>query len=522
MLSCSAVREGYQELTEDNDMKRLSAILVGAIAMVLILTPLAWAQDNSWAATPLQMERGAAAAASLAGTSWTLTSLGGKTATGPVITANFQEDGRLVGSGGCNRYTAAYKVTGDKIAIGPAASTMMACPQPVMAQEAAYLKALEQSATFKVDAAQLTLLDAGGKPLATFAPQSMDLAGTMWEVLNYNNGKEAVVSVTLGTHLTADFGTDGKLSGSGGCNTYGADYKTESKKITIGPIVTTRMMCAQPAGVMDQEAQYLAALESAATYSIDGDKLEMRTAADAMAALFQRVRPPAAASLAGTSWTLTSLGGKTPAGPVITANFQEDGSLVGSGGCNRYNAAYKVSGDKIAIGPAASTMMACPQPVMAQEAAYLKALEQAATFKADAAQLTLFDAGGKPLATFAPQNSGLAGTMWEVLNYNNGKQAVVGMIAGTHLTAGFGADGKLSGSGGCNDYGADYKTEGKNITIGPIMTTRKMCAQPAGVMDQEAQYLAALESAATYSIDGDRLEMRTAADAMAALFQRVR
>jgi len=499
-------------------MKRLSAILVGAIAMVLILTPLAWAQDNSRAATPIQVERSAAAAASLAGTSWTLTSLGGKTPTGPIITANFQEDGRVVGSGGCNRYTAAYKVSGDKIAIGPAASTMMACPEPIMAQEGTYLKALEQSATFKIEATQLTLFDAGGKPLATFARQSMELAGTMWEVLNYNNGKQAVVSVALGTHLTADFGKDGKLSGSGGCNTYGADYKTDGKKITIGPIATTRMMCAQPAGVMEQEAQYVAALESAATYSIDGDRLEMRTADDAMAALFQRVRP----GLAGTSWTLSSLGGKTPTGPIITANFQEDGRVVGSGGCNSYSGAYQVSGDKITIGPTASTMKACPEPVMAQETAYLKALEQAATFKADATQLTLFDAGGKPLATFAPQNTGLAGTMWEVLNYNNGRQAVVGMIAGTNLTADFGADGKLSGSGGCNTYGADYKTEGKKITIGPIVTTRKMCAQPAGVMEQEAQYLAALESAATYSIDGDRLEMRTADDAMAALFQRVR
>jgi heat shock protein HslJ len=46
------------------------------------------------------------------------------------------------------------------------------------------------------------------------------------------------------------------------------------------------------------------------------------------------------------------------------------------------------------------------------------------------------------------------------------------------------------------------------------------CDQPEGVMDQEAQYLAALQSAATYSIEGNRLELRTADDAMAADFSK--
>ncbi|MCZ7589672.1 MAG: META domain-containing protein [Gaiella sp.] len=48
------------------------------------------------------------------------------------------------------------------------------------------------------------------------------------------------------------------------------------------------MLCDQPAGVMDQEAGYLAALETAATYRVEGSKLELRTADGAIAAQFQR------------------------------------------------------------------------------------------------------------------------------------------------------------------------------------------------------------------------------------------
>jgi heat shock protein HslJ len=235
--------------------------------------------------------RGAAAVGTLAGTSWTLTSLGGQPPlAGSPITANFQEDGNVAGSAGCNRYNATYEVSGDKITFRLVSSTLMACPGPVMAQEGAYLKALEQSATFKVDATQLTLFDTGGKALAAFAPQSMELVGTSWKVTFYNNGKQALVSVIIGTQLTADFAKDGRLSGSGGCNQYSADYKTAGKSITIGPALATLMICAQPAGVMDQEAQYLAALQSAATYSIDGDKMDTRTADGATAAWLQRAR----------------------------------------------------------------------------------------------------------------------------------------------------------------------------------------------------------------------------------------
>lgn len=224
----------------------------------------------------------------LAGTSWMLTVLGGQPALkDTTITLNI-EDGRASGSDGCNRYTAAYKADGANIKIHQPASTMMSCPEPIMVQAARYTKALEQPATYEVEDERLTLLDAGGLRLATFAAQSGDLSGTSWEVIAYNNGKQAVVSVASGTTLTAIFGAGGKLTGDAGCNNYTASYKTDGKKLVIGPARTTRKMCAEPPNIMEQEAQYLEALTTAATYRIDGSKLELRTAGGARAATFRR------------------------------------------------------------------------------------------------------------------------------------------------------------------------------------------------------------------------------------------
>jgi heat shock protein HslJ len=41
------------------------------------------------------------------------------------------------------------------------------------------------------------------------------------------------------------------------------------------------------------------------------------------------------------------------------------------------------------------------------------------------------------------------------------------------------------------------------------------CAEPEGVMEQEAQYLAALQTAAIYKLEGNRLQLRTADSALA-------
>jgi heat shock protein HslJ len=208
---------------------------------------------------------------------------------GTGISAQFGPDGKVSGSAGCNRYNGTYTTSGNSITFSsPMATTMMMCDAPVMEQESAYLKALGEAKTYAVKDDQLTLAGANNNSLAVYKAQTQDLAGTSWEAVNYNNGKQAVVGVITDTTLTADFGKDGTLSGKAGCNTYSGGYKTNGNQITIGPLASTMMACDQPAGVMDQETQYLAALQSAATYQIEGNVLELRTKDDALAAILQK------------------------------------------------------------------------------------------------------------------------------------------------------------------------------------------------------------------------------------------
>ena len=230
----------------------------------------------------------------LAGTGWILDTLNGDPVLAEAaVTLNFGADGTLSGSDGCNQYNTTYTISGSRLTVSePIATTRMACPDPIMQQGSAYLEALSNAATYETQGDKLTLAGADGAALATFSAQSTDLAGTSWDVITYNNGTQAVVSVMAGTRLTADFGPDGDLTGFAGCNDYNASYVTSGRdKIEFGPVASTRKFCDQPEGAMDQETQYLAALSTAATYRIDGAKLELRTADGAIAASLAKAGP---------------------------------------------------------------------------------------------------------------------------------------------------------------------------------------------------------------------------------------
>jgi heat shock protein HslJ len=226
-------------------------------------------------------------------------------------------------------------------------------------------------------------------------------------------------------------------------------------------------------------------------------------------------------ALTGNVWVLTTLLGKAPLqGTELTSAFTAAGSVSGSAGCNHFGAKYTSSVRTLRISSIISTQMACAAKIMAQESDFLKALASARTFAVSGATLTLRSAAGRALLTYKAQSQQLVGTSWKVTGYNNGKQGVESVIAGATLTATFGKDGNLTGFAGCNSYNAPYKATSPRVTIGPVASTRKACATPKGVMDQELQYLTALHTAATYRIEGSRLELRTGTGALAAEFKR--
>lgn len=199
------------------------------------------------------------------------------------------EAGRVSGSGGCNRFSAECRVAGERLEIGPIASTMMACPDPAMTAEAAVLAALGAVATWAIEDGILVLRDADGVDRLLLDPVvEPALVGVTWQAIGVNNGRGGVASLVAGTAIDAVFDEDGRVSGRAGCNHYHGSYETQGARLGIGPLASTRMAC--PGPVMEQEAAYLAALGRATTARIDGDRLELRDDAGALQVSFRAER----------------------------------------------------------------------------------------------------------------------------------------------------------------------------------------------------------------------------------------
>ena len=219
--------------------------------------------------------------------------------------------------------------------------------------------------------------------------------------------------------------------------------------------------------------------------------------------------------LTGITWILDvgsveALIGTTAPDARATIRFEEDGQTGGSSGCNTFGGTYSAGDDGfIAIEVGSMTEMACEEPLMQLESAYVAALGSvdSSDVAGDRSELTLT---GEDIAlTFVAERPlPLEGTAWRVDAIATGGDAVSSTSAGSEASLRLEGD-RVSGNASCNQLMGAYEIDGDagggTIAFSDIATTRKLCSGP--VMDQEHAVLSALEAAATYSIEGSTLAL---------------
>lgn len=78
----------------------------------------------------------------------------------------------------------------------------------------------------------------------------------------------------------------------------------------------------------------------------------------------------------------------------------------------------------------------------------------------------------------------------------------------TRMRLQFGADGQLSGNGGCNRFTGGFQLNGQKLTIGPVAATRMACPEP--IQSFEFSYFEALQAVQIVNLKDDRLVLRDA------------
>jgi heat shock protein HslJ len=223
-----------------------------------------------------------------------------------------------------------------------------------------------------------------GEPPEPSIDPSLD--NTEW-VLTMLRGSDLIE----GSNITLHF-AEGRVSGFGGCNSYGGDYTVADKgAIAIPELEITLQLCELPQGTMAQEEAYVEALRSAAAYLVSNAHLEIANAASETTLQFTKKAEFAMDpdDLAGTEWQLLSWNGGSPVkGLIITMAFAQD-KIHGHAGCRGYRGTCEAKGDGIRFPRLEMTEIHClgPEPLRLQEGEYTTYLEGATNYRVAEGQL---------------------------------------------------------------------------------------------------------------------------------------
>ena len=350
----------------------------------------------------------------LAGTSWTVRTFGPlrvqvRLVRGTEMTLLFGNDGQVSGSAGCNTFTSSYVVDGETLDIEVPAKTRKACGPLTMRQEYYYLEALGQAIRFALNEDQLRITYNRGRGAINLV--RVEDAGTPDDADAPMGATEKVIYVgpqfmdcdgagrtCLPIRDTLDgkyLPYNGEIEGFDYLEGYTYELKVQEQPVanppTGGPSVTYTLV----------ELVRRTPAEVAPTPEPTAEPTAEPTTAPA-----DTPEPAGAGALEKTAWRLGSVetaGVQTPVitGTEITLLFGEGDTVGGSSGCNSFVGSYVVDGGAITFSQLVMTLKACADPaVMAQEQAFIQAIQGAETVALFEDQLVLTFEGGNGVLHF--------------------------------------------------------------------------------------------------------------------------
>lgn len=258
-------------------MRRPPAIVAAVIALGVAATGAAGCAigGDTTAPRPATTSTAPGLADRLAAGEWVLDAGESSIDVGADMTATLNvEGGSVSGLGPCNSFRGAISVDGADVDISELAQTAMACDEALTTAQDDYLEALGAVRTGAVDDSRLSLTGNDDLRLEfTAVDREEALVGT-WAITAVATD-DAVRSVLASTRSTLELTDDANLAMDGGCNTISATWAVEGERFDVGPIVTTRMTCSEPDGVMQQESALVAALQAAKRVAVTADTLTL-------------------------------------------------------------------------------------------------------------------------------------------------------------------------------------------------------------------------------------------------------
>lgn len=196
-----------------------------------------------------------------------------------------------------------------------------------------------------------------------------------------------------GTQVRLQFGGDGNLTARAGCNTILGTWSLTGDTLEFGGGGMTEMGC--PPELHEQDQWLLDLLGAEPTVQLRDDELVLTAGTTVLTLLDREVAEPDRA-LTGGEWEVESLYlsgdavSSVPAGAAASLTFEEDGTLLVDGGCNRGRGTWSTDGETMHVGPVAMTRKFCEGAAGELEDHVVQVLSaETLTFSIEAATLTL-------------------------------------------------------------------------------------------------------------------------------------
>jgi heat shock protein HslJ len=183
-----------------------------------------------------------------------------------------------------------------------------------------------------------------------------------------------------------------------------------------------------------------------------------------------------------------------------------DGSAIsGRSACNQYGGQLELVDGTLRFGAMSMTEMACEEPVMALEAAYIAALSHVRSAVRDGTRLTL--AGEGVALEFErlapPPTAAIVGTVWVLDSLISGD--AVSSVAGEPATLRLDADGTFAGSTGCRGFGGRWTEANGEILFADFAMDMRGC--PTELTGQDDHVVSVLGDGFRATVDGQRLTL---------------
>ncbi len=389
-------------------------------------------------------------------------------------TITFNADGTAAIKADCNNVLANYTFDGSAISITPGPSTLAACPPD--SQDQLFISQLSSAAIAFFQEGDLYIdLFADGGTMRFAAQETVDLPEPA------QGDPTATVNAPDGVFLRSGPGTEYPEVGTavfGDTGTIVGQSEDGQWWVIDAPEL--------PGGQVWVSAQFVD-VQNAGSVPV--------------------VAAPDSLGLVGVNWQWASL--TTPVAQTDIADptrytilFNADGTANITADCNVVGASYSATPEgalTIALGP--STLAACPPD--SQDQLFLQSLSNAAIYFTEAGQLYIDQMADGGTMRFLPGTAAAPGAgagdsptaSAQNIEFSVTSFGPVGaeapLLPGTQITALF-TSTDASGSAGCNTYTGAVTPVENFFTVGPIATTLMACSEPAGIMEQESSYLAAL------------------------------